>query len=419
MDKTQEIPVTDVIFREDLYPRIETNVSTVQKYADDLDVLPPIEVNQHNELIDGWHRWTAHKKAKVETIRVSITQTRNESHFLELAIERNSKHGLQLSKEDKKEMARKIYNMTPDKERDGKKDQLAKMLSVSKSLIYEWLGRIDKDSKAARDKRIFELWLACRTQEEIAEQEGITKETVSQIIPDLQKSDKPSVSHQEEEFEPPIYNIWKQQKKSNGSNHFGNTEIRWLDNLLYLYTKPLDIVVDPFAGGGSTIELCKKRLRRYWVSDRKVEPEREKQIRIHDLTDGLPKLHNWKDVKLVYLDPPYWWQAKGAYSQDPADFGNMELEDFNKKLAGLISRFAKKLTEAYIALIIQPTQWNAPEHQFTDHIADMLRTVKLPVEMRFSVPYESQQCNPQMVDWAKANKRCLVLTREIILWRSE
>jgi hypothetical protein len=65
------------------------------------------------------------------------------------------------------------------------------------------------------------------------------------------------------DFTPPIYNVWKQQTKTEGSSHFGNSEVRWLDNLLYLYTKPFDIVVDPFAGGGSTIDLCKKRFRRY------------------------------------------------------------------------------------------------------------------------------------------------------------
>ena len=38
----------------------ETSAVTVQKYAEDLSVLPPVEVNQRHELIDGWHRWTAH-----------------------------------------------------------------------------------------------------------------------------------------------------------------------------------------------------------------------------------------------------------------------------------------------------------------------------------------------------------------------
>src|SRR5260370_21610662 len=68
-----------------------------------------------------------------------------------------------------------------------------------------------------------------------------------------------------------FYNIWKQQHKTEGSKHFGNSEVRWVDNLLYSYTKPFDIVVDPFAGGGSTIDICKKRFRRYLVSDRKPD----------------------------------------------------------------------------------------------------------------------------------------------------
>ena len=51
MSEVQRMPVADVVFRDDLYPRIETHPVTVQKYAEDLNVLPPIEVNQHKELI--------------------------------------------------------------------------------------------------------------------------------------------------------------------------------------------------------------------------------------------------------------------------------------------------------------------------------------------------------------------------------
>jgi hypothetical protein len=122
-------------------------------------------------------------------------------------------------------------------------------------------------------------------------------------------------------------------------------------------------------------------------------------------------------VKLVYLDPPYWKQAEGQYSNDPTDLANMPLDEFNKSLTGIISDFAKKLSGAYIALIIQPTQWKSPNREFIDHVSDMLRAVRLPVEMRYSVPYESQQCNAQMVEWAKDAKQCLVLTREIVVWR--
>ncbi len=122
-------------------------------------------------------------------------------------------------------------------------------------------------------------------------------------------------------------------------------------------------------------------------------------------------------MKLVYLDPPYWKQAEGRYSQDAADLANMDLEEFNRQLSSLICGFAKKISNAFIALIIQPTQWNAPDKQYTDHAADMIRAIKLPIHMRIQCPYESQQCNAQMVEWSKANKTPLVLSREMIVWK--
>lgn len=436
------LKVSEVVFREDLYPRIQTSVITVQKYAEDLDILPPIEVNQHNELIDGWHRWTAHRKVEAKTIKIKITPTASDAELLELAIERNAAHGLQLSQNDKRDMARKIYGGTLLAEQGAKKQKLANILSVSLRVVQDWLSRIDKDNKERRDAIVRDLWFACHTEQEIATAVGMAQRTVSDILAgnadfrfplklgDFREIDDESerldacehanrsASEYAADFEIPLYNVWKQQTKSDGSGHFGNSEVRWVDNLLYLYTQPFDIVIDPFAGGGSTIDICRKRFRRYWVSDRKPIIEREKEIRKHDLTDGLPKPPQWKDVKLVYLDPPYWWQAKGEYSNDETDLANMSNDRFNDTLSGIISGFAKKLSKgAHIALIIQPTQWNAPERQFTDHIRDMLRAIDLPVDMRFSVPYESQQCNAQMVEWAKANKKCLVLTREIIVWR--
>lgn len=427
-EAARAIAVEDVVFREDLYPRIETNATTVQKYAEDLDVLPPIEVNQNRELIDGWHRWTAHKKAKASSIRAVVTKTKSDGELLELAVARNATHGLQLSQADKRDLARRIYASTPEREREGKKAQLSKLLSVSLSIVHEWLSRMDKDAKDARKQRIFEAWLRCETLEAIGEREGVDHKTASAAlkdllgeIPSLEKFPKVDRAHAEHatDFDPPIYNVWKQQEKTGGSGHFGNSEVRWLDNLLYLYTQPFDVVIDPFAGGGSTIDLCRKRFRRYFVSDRLPIVEREKEIRRHDVVaDGLPKPPQWKDVRLVYLDPPYWKQAEGQYSKDATDLANMPLKQFTDTLAGIINDFGKKLSGGgRVALIIQPTQWKAPERQFTDHVGDMLRAVKYPVEMRFSVPYESQQCTAQMVDWAKEHKRCLVLTREIVVWR--
>lgn len=415
------LQISDVVYREDLYPRSLTAPEKVQDYAENLEVLPPIEVNQQNILIDGWHRWTAHKKIGAQEIRAIITETTSEAQLLELAIQRNNAHGLQLSRTDKQDNARKIYHVTPIKDRQTKKAELAEILSVSPRTVQNWLSRIDKDTKEQQKKKVLDLWMQCFTQEEIAEQVGIPQQSVSEIIP--KKENFPisvKFSFDDDSFSPPLYNVWKLQNKSNKVSHFGNSEQQWLENLLYLYTEPFDIIVDPFAGGGSTIDVCKKRGRRYYVSDRKPIVEREHEIRQHDLTTGLPSVPRWKDVKLVFLDPPYWKQAEGQYSSDAEDLANMSLFDFHSHLHGIITEFSRKLKgyddTKYIALIIQPTQWKAPDRKFTDHIAAMLKTVDLPVHMRYSAPYESQQCTAQMVEWAKQNKQTLVLTREIIVW---
>ena len=187
--------------------------------------------------------------------------------------------------------------------------------------------------------------------------------------------------------------------------------------MLYLYTDPFGVVVDPFAGGGSTIDVCRRRFRRYYASDLTPIVEREREIRQHDITGGLPRVPRWQDVQLVYLDPPYWRQAEGMYGDSPANLANMDADAFHRTLAQVIKEFANRLPAgAKIALLMQPTQWKAPERGFVDHTLAIARAVDLPIVQRVQCPYESQQATAQMVEWAKANRQVLVLSRELTIW---
>ena len=407
---------------------IRDSPETVQIYARDMDQIEEagrfISVNFDNILIDGRHRMLAYKKRAdgkddIE-IRVFKYSVQSQLATLNLACALQDR-GKSLSTDDRIHSAKRLYALG-----EQSQNEIAGRLGVSQSTVSQWLSRTLKEEKERKKEKAFALWLSCHTQEEIADAVDVPRKTIDDWTGDFGEKLVSDNSPFSPDFDPPIYNVWKQQSKSNKVDHFGNSEPRWLENLLYLYTNPADIVVDPFAGSGSTIDVCKKRNRRYWVADRKPIVEREHEIRTHDLVADtgvqMPLVPRWKDVKLVYLDPPYWVQAQGQYSKDPTDLANMPLEQFNETLAGVIHGFAKKLKNGesrYIALIIQPTQWKSPERQFVDHVGDMLRLVKLPVEMRFSVPYESQQCNAQMVEWAKANRKCLVLTRELVVWRVE
>lgn len=420
---TVEVKLSQIVFDEGLYPRVEGHdPATVQTYVRDMEQIEAagklISINADGVLLDGRHRMLAYKtRADGADPVVSVYQYAISSKLesFRLACELQDR-GFALSNSDRETGAKKLHSLG-----DNDQTEIAKVLGVTQGTVSKWLSRTLKEEKEAKKKKARDMWLGCATQEEIAEAVGVHVDTASDWSKGFSELFQANKSEFPPGFEPPIYNVWKQQAKTNAVSHFGNSETRWVENLLYLYTNPAGIVVDPFGGGGSTIDACKKWSRRYHVSDRKPIVAREHEIRLHDLTTGLPSLR-WKDVDLVYLDPPYWKQAEGQYSDDPTDLANMDLEQFNKELAGIINGFAKKLKEsaskkpAYIALIIQPTQWKAPERQFTDHVGDMLRAVKLPVNMRYSVPYESQQCTAQMVEYAKAAKRCLVLTREIVVW---
>ena len=424
--------IDEVVVREDLYPRIRVSVETVGKYRENLEVLPPIEINQNNELIDGMHRLTAHKDSGATEIGVVITETKTEAELLRLAVIRNRDHGLQLSNEDKRALAIRWYNgLTPVERTADTKRAIATDLSVVQKTVDRWLNDIDKATREERNDKLFNLWMACYTQEEIAEELGIEPRTVGRHIESfgqngqlskMSKTNPNFATFSEDGYKPPYFNVWTATGSTNADKRPGYTEQRWLENLLYAYTEPGDIVIDPFGGGGSTIDVCKKRLRRFLVSDLNPSAARGMDMRKHDANEGpYPLKGRWQDVGLVYLDPPYWKQALGMYgpsADSPSNPANMTLDTFHDFMERVILEYADKLKEGHIAFICQPTQWNTDEyHTYADHSAEMIRRIDLPIDMRIQAPLTTQSLQPAMVDWAKSNRSYLALNREIIVWR--
>jgi hypothetical protein len=83
------------------------------------------------------------------------------------------------------------------------------------------------------------MWMSCHTQEEIAVAVGITQQAVDKITDTFttsileNQSCKTAASHLTD-FEPPIYNIWKQQSKTPGPKHFGNKDAHGQQNYFTL-----------------------------------------------------------------------------------------------------------------------------------------------------------------------------------------
>ena len=157
--------------------------------------------------------------------------------------------------------------------------------------------------------------------------------------------------------------------------------------------------------------------RRYYCTDLMVKPGREGDIRQHDITTGLPE--GLPRPKLVFLDPPYWRQAKGQYTDKPTDLSNMELNAFYQQFDNLFKLLKGKLVDnGYVAFIIQNTQWlndNKKTEPHSHKIWNCAEKAGFSFEALIHVPYSSEQYNAQQVIYAKENKAFLEINRELVV----
>jgi len=210
-----------------------------------------------------------------------------------------------------------------------------------------------------------------------------------------------------------VYQVWGFAFRDErfGMEHPGNIPAQVLMNLNYYYTDPGDLVVDLFAGGGVTIDVCNSDdldfgSRECLAYD--IDPIRSDIQKRDIVKQGLP---NFKKAKMIFLDPPYWKQKKGEYNDHETNLANMSLDRFHDELTKIIIECQEK-TE-YTALIIGPTQEN---WGIIDHAAEIIYRIGPPWH-RIQVPYSTQQHGGEYVSKAKANKKWLYLARDLMIWK--
>ncbi len=99
-------------------------------------------------------------------------------------------------------------------------------------------------------------------------------------------------------------------------NYRGATPSYIVWNLLEHYTKPKDLVIDPCAGSGTTLDVARELGRRALGYD--IAPSRKDIFRVD--ARNLP-LENEK-ADFVFIDPPYSTHIE--YSDDPRCIGKLD-----------------------------------------------------------------------------------------------
>jgi len=199
MNSPQMISLDDVVLRKDLDPRLgERDDDLIAQYADIFDALPPIEINQKNELIDGWHRVRAAERAERSEIAYVVIETESDEDLRDRMYAANLRHGVQYTRGQKKAYGIKLH------ERKLSAKEIARLSGVGVSTVYRWTTELRDQDKEERDIRIHHLRDEGYSQQEIADELQVAQRTISEVLSEnshMRKTAKETEKEAESESE--------------------------------------------------------------------------------------------------------------------------------------------------------------------------------------------------------------------------
>lgn len=182
-------------------------------------------------------------------------------------------------------------------------------------------------------------------------------------------------------------------------------------NIIHYYTDPGDLVVDPMAGSGTTVDAASLLERRCLAYD--LFPARP-EIKLNDVLSGLPKESN--GAKLIFLDPPYGSIAKGFYENHPSCLSRMDQNTFLKALVKIAAYCLEMLDpNGYLAILVQNV------HSWTDdtvvQVIQHFTQNRWELTRRIQVPLSNQHISSSVMKWARENRQMVNLDRDLLVFK--
>ena len=153
--------------------------------------------------------------------------------------------------------------------------------------------------------------------------------------------------------------LWDFPRQSYGSTQKGSNkyagvtpaELIW--NLVWRYTEPGDLVVDPMCGSGTTLDVCKEEGRRAICFDIAPPPNRKDITKNDARKIPLPDNH----ADLVFIDSPYGDNIR--YNEDPNCIGKISSEtiEFYDELEKVIKESSRILKPGKVLGWLIGDQW--------------------------------------------------------------
>lgn len=249
-----------------------------------------------------------------------------------------------------------------------------------------------------------------RAQSGVAQLDAETK-TIHAAYKDLRRRDRFQSG-----FQPTPYDVWSfRHDRAFGIPHPGSIPPSIVAHTLHYFTRPGDLVVDPMAGGGTTLDVALSMNRRCLVYD--IDPTRPEILPL-DIRAGFPpETHN---ADLVFCDPPYHTMLARKYHKDGV--ASASLDDWTAFLQKLArDAFAALRPGGRFALLLAtqtekdlPRGFGYIDHVFLGYQAGTDAGF-LP-ERRISCPM-SGDYQPQQIRAARDEGRLLGQVRDLLILR--
>lgn len=236
--------------------------------------------------------------------------------------------------------------------------------------------------------------------------------TIYAAFKDLRRRD-----HLARDFQPTPYDVWMfKHDRSYGIKYPGSIPAGILANAIHYFSEPGELVVDPMAGGGTSLDVCQSLNRRCLAYD--LVPSRSDIQKWDIASQPLPEAA--RNCDLVFIDPPYHTMLRSNYAQ--ASVSSLEMNAWIETMTRIYSHvYASLRPGGHIAVLIaNQTEKDLPTDQgYIDHALDTLIILKqlgfLP-QRRISCPMEGSY-RPDQIQKSRLNKRMLGQVRDLIVAR--
>lgn len=381
----------------------------------DVGLLQPLDILEDGTIVSGHRRWLAAQTLGWSEIECNILPWNDSTSIEEKLIEFNRYRRKTFTEIMRETNHLSLIYTTRSAFRQGQRTDIpgreipAEEQGDTRAMLSQFAGVSERTFD--KMKRIHE---ASAKSPMIAEKvkaldEGRTSiESVFKLAVALEKP--------ADDFQPKVYDIWYfgGLNPKYGKPHPGSLPGDYVANVVHYWSEEGDLVVDPFAGGGITIDVCKDMKRLCFASD--IDPRRD-DIFKWDMTKGYPPYE--QRPQLVFLDPPYWNMVGEEYSEDGVgSFDFIQFLEFLRKIAYDTAEVLEP--GGVVAAVIMKQKFRLPEGlpfmdwPFTWY--SFFRDTGLAPIDRIMLPWPTNIWQAFHVERAKENRQILPLAGDMLVF---